>query len=160
MHISFLNSLRFKVGFGYFVLLFINISVTAWGIYNFGRLTLAFTSILDESYPHVVVLERMAHIVDQHEHGLTMILNGEVEEGNSIMQKMNFIKSSIKQTNGETYPMPARSSIISDQRTRDIKLFLIHYSHLHFGKNSLPHGHIMEILCVLFLNVYRITHSG
>jgi len=81
MRISFLNSLRFKVGFGYIILLFINIAVTAWGIYNFGRLTLAFTSILDESYPHVVVLERMAHLVDQHEHGLTMILNGDLEEG-------------------------------------------------------------------------------
>ena len=83
MQTSFLNSLRFKVGFGYIVLVIINIAVTAFAIYNFGRLTLSFNSILSENYPHVVVLERMAHLVERHEHGLSMILNGEYDNGYS-----------------------------------------------------------------------------
>src|SRR5712672_3176505 len=33
MQIPFFNSLRFKVGFGYLVLFFINIAVTAWIIF-------------------------------------------------------------------------------------------------------------------------------
>jgi NtrC-family two-component system sensor histidine kinase KinB len=81
MSISFFKSLRFKVGFGYIVLVFINIAVTAWAIYNFGKITLSFNSILSINYPHVVILERMAHLVERHEHGLTMILNGDVENG-------------------------------------------------------------------------------
>jgi PAS domain S-box-containing protein len=83
MQTSFLNSLRFKVGFGYIVLVIINIAVTAFAIYNFGRLTLSYNSILSENYPHVVVLERMAHLVERHEHGLSMILNGEYDNGYS-----------------------------------------------------------------------------
>ncbi len=83
MQTSFINSLRFKVGFGYIVLVIINIAVTAFAIYNFGRLTLSFNSILSENYPHVVVLERMAHLVERHEHGLSMILNGEYDNGYS-----------------------------------------------------------------------------
>jgi NtrC-family two-component system sensor histidine kinase KinB len=83
MQTTFLNSLRFKVGFGYIVLVIINILVTAWAIYNFGRLTLSFNSILSDNYPHVVVLERMAHLVERHEHGLSMILNGEYDNGYS-----------------------------------------------------------------------------
>lgn len=81
MRTPFLNSLRFKIGFGYIVLVILNIGVTTLAIYFFGRLTLSFNSILNESYPHVVVLERMAHLVDRHEHGLTMIMNGDVEDG-------------------------------------------------------------------------------
>lgn len=81
MRIPFLNSLRFKVGFGYIVLVIINIAVTAWAIFNFGRITLAFNSILSVNYPHVVILERMAHLVERHEHGITMYLNGDVENG-------------------------------------------------------------------------------
>ncbi len=81
MSIPFFNSLRFKVGFGYIVLVFINIAVTAWAIYNFGKITLSFNSILSVNYPHVVILERMAHLVERHEHGLMMILNGDVENG-------------------------------------------------------------------------------
>lgn len=83
MRIPFSNSLRFKIGFGYIVLVVINIVVTAWAIFNFGRITLAFNSILGENYSHVVVLERMAHLVERHEHGLTMILNGDVDNGYS-----------------------------------------------------------------------------
>jgi PAS domain S-box-containing protein len=83
MQTPFLNSLRFKVGFGYIVLVLINVAVTGWAIFNFGRITLAFNSILNENYPHVVVLERMAHLVERHEHGLSMILNGEYDVGYS-----------------------------------------------------------------------------
>ncbi|MBA4312753.1 MAG: hypothetical protein C0417_09000 [Chlorobiaceae bacterium] len=83
MQTPFLNSLRFKIGFGYIVLVLINVSVTGWAIFNFGRITLAFNSILNENYPHVVVLERMAHLVERHEHGLSMILNGDYENGYS-----------------------------------------------------------------------------
>lgn len=81
MKTPFFNSLRFKIGFGYIVLVMINIAVTGWAIFNFGRITVAFDSILNENYQHVIVLERMAHLVGRHEHGLLMIINGEVNEG-------------------------------------------------------------------------------
>ncbi|MDI6767712.1 MAG: ATP-binding protein [Bacteroidota bacterium] len=81
MRIPLLNSLRFKIGFGYIVLVLINIAVTTWAIYNFSRITLSFNTILAENYPHVVILERMAHLIEKHEHALITILNGDLEIG-------------------------------------------------------------------------------
>ncbi len=81
MRIPILNSLRFKIGFGYIVLVLINIAVTTWAIYSFSRITLSFNTILSENYPHVVILERMAHLIEKHEHALITILNGDLEIG-------------------------------------------------------------------------------
>ncbi len=81
MRIPFLNSLRFKIGFGYIVVVLINIALTLWAVYNFGKITSTFNDILMESYPNVVALEQMAHLVEKHDRALIMMLNGDVGLG-------------------------------------------------------------------------------
>ncbi len=81
MRIPFFRSLRFKVGVGYVVLVVINILVTAWIIYNFGRLTLALNSILSENYPNVLAVENMARSIEHHEIALSLALNRDVDSG-------------------------------------------------------------------------------
>ncbi len=81
MQVPFFRSLRFKVGIGYVVLLAINVAVTVWAIYNFKRLTDALDSILGETYPNIVAVEKMASSIERHEHALSSILNLDVENG-------------------------------------------------------------------------------
>ena len=81
MRIPFFSSLRFKIGFGYIILVIINVGVTAWAIYNFGRLSLALNTILTENYPNVVAVENMARSIENHEDALTLILNKDIMNG-------------------------------------------------------------------------------
>src|SRR5271169_3630822 len=81
MQIPFLHSLRFKVGFGYIVLVAINLAMTAWAIYNFARPTLALETILAENFPNIIAVETMAHTVERHDHALTSIMNGDSDAG-------------------------------------------------------------------------------
>jgi PAS domain S-box-containing protein len=81
MQIPFFNSLRFKIGVGYVVLVLINIAAASWAIYNFNRLTDALNTILTENYPNVMVVENMARSVERHEQAISSILNGEVNNG-------------------------------------------------------------------------------
>src|SRR5262245_7088914 len=81
MQIPFFNSLRFKVGFGYLVLFLINIAVTAWIIFNFGRLTIALSSILNENYPNIVAVENMARSIEHHEIAISLAINRDVDSG-------------------------------------------------------------------------------
>jgi NtrC-family two-component system sensor histidine kinase KinB len=81
MQVRFLNSLRFKVGAGYIVLVVINIVVTAWAIFNFARLTNALNTILGENYPNVMAVEKMAHAIERHDAALSAVLNRDVVMG-------------------------------------------------------------------------------
>ena len=81
MQIPFFHSLRFKVGAGYVVLVVINIAVTSWTIYNFGRLTFALNKILGEDYPNVMAVENMARSIEHHEDALGLALNRDVDSG-------------------------------------------------------------------------------
>ncbi len=81
MQIPFLHSLRFKVGFGYVVLVAINIAATAWVIYNFGRLSRSLNTILGENYPNIMVAEKMARTIEQHEDALSSIMNHDINNG-------------------------------------------------------------------------------
>jgi PAS domain S-box-containing protein len=63
------------------VLLAINVAVTVWAIYNFKRLTDALDSILGETYPNIVAVEKMASSIERHEHALSSILNLDIENG-------------------------------------------------------------------------------
>src|ERR1051326_7416748 len=81
MRIPYVHSLRFKVGVGYIVVVVINVAVTAWVIFNFGKLTLALNSILSENYPNIMAVENMARSIEQHEHALALVLNNDVNNG-------------------------------------------------------------------------------
>ena len=81
MQIPFFNSLRFKIGVGYVVLVVINIAATSYAIYNFNRLTDALNTILNENYPNVMIVENMARSVERHEEAISNILNGNVNDG-------------------------------------------------------------------------------
>lgn len=81
MQVPFFRSLRFKVGIGYAVLVAINVAVTIGAIYNFKRLTDALDSILGETYPNIVAVEKMASSIERHEHALSSILNQDIESG-------------------------------------------------------------------------------
>lgn len=81
MQIPFFNSLRFKIGVGYVVLVVINIAATSWAIYNFNRLTDALDTILTENYPNVMIVENMARSVERHEDAISNILSGDVNDG-------------------------------------------------------------------------------
>ncbi len=81
MQIPFFSSLRFKIGAGYIVLVAINIAVTAFAMYNFGRLALALSTILTENYKNVIVVENMAHLVERHEQALNEMMKGDPDMG-------------------------------------------------------------------------------
>ena len=81
MQLPFVKSLRFKIGFGYVVLVVINVGAILWTTYNFGRLTNAINSILGENYPNVIAVENMARAIERHEHALSLILNNDVKNG-------------------------------------------------------------------------------
>jgi PAS domain S-box-containing protein len=81
MRTPFRHSLRFKIGSGYIVLVALNIIVTAWTIYNFGTLTRALNSILNENYPSVMVVENMARSIEHHEAAITLALNRDIDSG-------------------------------------------------------------------------------
>jgi len=116
MQIPFFNSLRFKVGVGYIVLVLINIAVTAWAIYNFARLTHAFNTVLSENYPTVTTLESMAHTVDKHERALLSILNKELETGKKELEtaKEEFFQTFDKAN--ENRSLPEAGPILDDIR--------------------------------------------
>ena len=81
MRIPFFRSLRFKIGFGYIVLVVINVAATAWAIYNFGRLSEALNSILGENYPNIMTVENMASSIEHHESAISSILNKDIVNG-------------------------------------------------------------------------------
>jgi PAS domain S-box-containing protein len=81
MQVPFFNSLRFKVGVGYIVLVAINIAATSWAIFNFNRLTNSLKSVLYENYPNVIVVENMARSVERHEDAISRMLTGDVNDG-------------------------------------------------------------------------------
>ncbi len=81
MAIPFLNSLRFKVGFGYVVLVTINLAASAWAIYNFGKLSSALNSVLTENFPNVLAAEKMASTIEQHEAALSSFMNRDINNG-------------------------------------------------------------------------------
>ncbi|MBI3766617.1 MAG: HAMP domain-containing protein [Ignavibacteriales bacterium] len=117
MQVPFFNSLRFKVGVGYIVLVVINIAVTAWAIYNFGRLTLALNTILSENYPNVLVVETMAHAVERHEHAISAILNGDLDSGKTTFEsvKEEFYQAFDKANENRT--LPDAGPILNDIRS-------------------------------------------
>jgi NtrC-family two-component system sensor histidine kinase KinB len=118
MRTGFFNSLRFKIGFGYIVLVIINIAVTAFAIYHFGQLTLSLNSILTKNYPNVIVVESMAHAVERHEHGLTSMLNDDVENGEKEFEaaKMDFFQMFGKANENRSLPENA-GPILDDIRS-------------------------------------------
>jgi NtrC-family two-component system sensor histidine kinase KinB len=81
MQIPFLHSLRFKVGFGYVVLVTINLAASAWAIYNFGKLTNSLNSILSENFPNILAAEKMASTIEQHESALSSFMNQDINNG-------------------------------------------------------------------------------
>jgi two-component system, NtrC family, sensor histidine kinase KinB len=86
MRIPFLNSLRFKIGFGYIILVLINLAVTAWAIFNFGRLTNALSTTLSENLSSVLVVETMARSIERHEHAIASMLNNDLDTGTQEFQ--------------------------------------------------------------------------
>ncbi len=81
MQVPFVNSLRFKIGFSYIVLMLINMAVMIWTIYNFGRLTSALSTILSRNFPAVIAVENMARSVERHDKAVRLLLNGDVNNG-------------------------------------------------------------------------------
>ncbi|MBI3195896.1 MAG: HAMP domain-containing protein, partial [Ignavibacteriae bacterium] len=81
MQVPFSNSLRFKIGFSYIFLMAINMGVTIWTIYNFGRLTNALTEILSKNYPNTITVENMARSVERHDKAVRFFLNGDINNG-------------------------------------------------------------------------------
>lgn len=81
IRLPFFNSLRFKIGFGYVVLVAINITVTAWTIFNVGQFTEALDVILGDNYENVIALENMARAVERHEHAISFLLNRDMNNG-------------------------------------------------------------------------------
>ncbi len=81
MQVPFTNSLRFKIGFSYIFLMVINMGVTIWTIYNFGRLTNALTEILSQNYPNTITVENMARSVEKHDKAVRFFLNGDMNNG-------------------------------------------------------------------------------
>jgi PAS domain S-box-containing protein len=107
MGLPILNSLRFKLGAGAFALIAINVLVTAWTIYNFGRLTVALSSILNENYPSIISVENMARSVERHEHAIASLLNGDLNNG-----KIEFIQA--KESFAEAFGEASRNPTVPD----------------------------------------------
>ncbi|HZY09938.1 MAG TPA: ATP-binding protein [Bacteroidota bacterium] len=55
--------------------------MTAWAVYNFGRLKLSLNTILNDNYANVVVVEKMALSLQDHEDAVLAILNRDVNNG-------------------------------------------------------------------------------
>jgi NtrC-family two-component system sensor histidine kinase KinB len=117
VRIPFFNSLRFKVGFGYIVLLLINIAVTTWAMYNFGRQTSAFNSILSENYPTVITLETMARTVELHERALTLILNKDFNNGWKMLDSAKIVFYQTFDKVNEYRDIPDAGFILDDIRS-------------------------------------------
>jgi len=113
MQVPFLNSLRFKVGSGYIVLVAINLAVTAWAIYNFARLTLALDTILTDNFPNVVAVETMAHTVERQDHALTSIMNGDSANG---MKEFEGAKEAFYQVFDEANKAPGVSDRSAEKK--------------------------------------------
>lgn len=95
MKTSFFKSLRFRIGYGYIILIVINISVTLWTVFTFWRLTNTLDDILGENYPSILAAENMARAVDRYEHSLSSILNKDTKNGiiEMTMAKEEFQKA-------------------------------------------------------------------
>ncbi|MGA2624420.1 MAG: ATP-binding protein [Bacteroidota bacterium] len=81
MQLPFFNSLRFKIGVGYIILVVINVGAMLWTMYNIGKLTDAINVSLGENYPNVIAVENLARSVERHEHALSLILNNDLRNG-------------------------------------------------------------------------------
>jgi NtrC-family two-component system sensor histidine kinase KinB len=80
-HIPFFRSLRFKIGFGYVVLVLINSAVAVWTILNFGRLTKSLDLLQGENYQDVIAVENMARAIENHHHAISSLLNNDIKNG-------------------------------------------------------------------------------
>ncbi|MBI4549279.1 MAG: PAS domain S-box protein [Ignavibacteriae bacterium] len=136
MQVPFLKSLRFKVGIGYIILVTINVIVTAWVIYNFGRLTLALNSILSENLTNVMVVETMARVVEEHEHALAVILRGDLEQGRSEFDnaKEEFYQTFDKAN--ENRSLPEIGPILNDIRSTYEGYLLVSDSLYHLAARN------------------------
>ncbi len=106
MHVPFLNSLRFKIGWRFILLVALIIAVTAWAIYNFGRLTSPLNTILTDNFPNVIAVETMAHAVERHDRALITMLNGDLETGKNDFEsaKEEFFQVFDKANENRTLP--------------------------------------------------------
>jgi NtrC-family two-component system sensor histidine kinase KinB len=136
MQIPFFHSLRFKIGFGYIVLVIINIAVTAWAIYNFGRLALALNTILSENYPNVIVLETMAHAVEKHEHALTSMMNNEFENGKNEFESAKEVFYRTFYQANENRAVPEAGPILDDIRSTYEGYILVSDSLAQFAEHQ------------------------
>ena len=95
MKTSFFNSLRFRIGYGYIILIVINITVTIWTVYTFWRLTNALDDILGNNYPSILAAENMARAIDRYEHAVSSVLNNDKNNGviEMMMAKEDFQKA-------------------------------------------------------------------
>jgi NtrC-family two-component system sensor histidine kinase KinB len=110
----FFHSLRFKIGFGYIVLVAINLAVTTWAIYNFARLTNALNGILSDNLPNVIIAENMARSVERHEHALMTMLNQDLDAGKAEFQSAKEEFYQVFDKANEMQSIPVADSILDN----------------------------------------------
>ncbi len=117
MRIPFFHSLRFKIGFGYIVLVIINVAATVWAIYNFGHLSQALNSILSENYPNIMAVENMASAIEHYESGISLILDKDLSGGKTkISEAKNEFFQWYHRAN-EMHTLPDAGPIFEDIRS-------------------------------------------
>ncbi|MFI5251026.1 MAG: ATP-binding protein [Bacteroidota bacterium] len=113
-HIPFFRSLRFKIGFGYVVLVLINTSVAVWTIMNFGRLTKSLDMLQGENYQDVIAVENMARAIESHHHAISSLLNRDILNGRIEYTKADEdFRESFKQAH-KYHTIPEDSLIIEN----------------------------------------------
>jgi signal transduction histidine kinase len=71
-----MNSLSYKIGLGYFIIILINISIAIFAIYNINQLSAPINQVLKENYNNINAAEQMRHTLTQQElTQLTMLEN-------------------------------------------------------------------------------------
>lgn len=115
------NSLRFKISFGYFVLVGIILATSIFSVYNFTRLGNAVGRILGDGYESNLVAENMVKALERQDNAQVLMFVEDVEKSQNSFRthRDSFLKWYQNANEGLTLPIKPviLDTIIAEYRT-------------------------------------------
>lgn len=118
------NSLRFKISFGYFVLVCIIIATSIFSVYNFTRLGNAVGRILGEGYESNLVAENMVKALERQDNAQVLMFVEDVEKSQNSFRthRDSFLKWYQNANEGLSLPI---KPVILDTIIAEYRAYLV-----------------------------------
>ncbi len=125
------NSLRFKIGLGYFVLVCIIIATSIFSVYNFSRLGSSVGRILGEGYESNLVAENMVKALERQDNAQVLMFIEDVEKSQNSFRthRDGFLKWYQNANEGLSLPI---KPVILDTIIAEYRSYLVASDSLYF----------------------------